>query len=470
VVALLFTVIGVVAAIFIISTYSINQAVVAQKQEFRQEALLASEKQYLRIDAISFDGNYLSVSFTALEGPVELNNVSVFINHRFVGLCSDLNCWDQTDNGFLVTGESGGLNLPYNGPCLVTVTLEYLGSTSTSSDYVCGWLCRRPVTITSSFSQASYPVNVLLNSTNFDFNKSDGNDIRFTDLNGNLLPYWIEYWGTSSASIWVSVDVSAGDTNIYMYYCNPNAASESNGYNVFDVFNFDDTNLLAVFHFNEGTGSVTYDALGLYEGNLEGNTAWVQGRFGWGLSFDGNDDWVVTNFNGSYQEFTYLAFVYAYSPADGLGKVIHDGAWNRAVGVDSNVNPYVLFDSGGVPLYDRSVSVTGKWYHVAARVSGISLFQEIYVDGTLKGTSSITSLPARAGPTYFGTEGGAGYDYNGLMDEVILFGRLLTPEEINALSKGYFDFLTSVWVVRKRVDPEPTVTIGPEETGLWNLN
>ncbi|MCD6137703.1 MAG: hypothetical protein J7J91_03820, partial [Deltaproteobacteria bacterium] len=55
---------------------------------------------------------------------------------------------------------------------------------------------RRKITITeqSGNNLSDYQVLVELNSSNFDFSKTqtNGEDIRFTDASGNLLPYWIE--------------------------------------------------------------------------------------------------------------------------------------------------------------------------------------------------------------------------------------------------------------------------------------
>ncbi len=471
VVALILVVLISVAGIVLLASYTISQAELGQKLEARTKALVTSQKDYLRIDSARWEGNVLTINITAIAEPVELNSINVFVDHIYRGSCSDLNCSDQTGNGFLITGESGEINVPYRGDCAAHITLEYAGSTTSKTLTVCVWRCRRTVTVTSSFSDTSYPVRVELNSSNFDFSASDGNDIRFYDGNTKL-PYWVEDWNAdvNKAILWVKVDVVAGDKNIYMYYCNPNAPPESNGYAVFTWFNFDDTNLLAVFHFDEGAGTITSSVVGGFEGNLAGDTAWTTGRFGYALSFDGNDDWVETNFDLNYTDLTYIVWVNANPPADGVGKVIHDGSPNRAVGVNTGPYPYVLFDTNGDPTYDLTTAVSGGWYALAARVSGSSLTEELFVNGVLKATGTLVSLAQRTGPLFFGSEGGTGFDYNGLIDEAILFGRLLTNTEVNALSSGYFDYLSGVWVVRKRTDPEPTTSVGSEETGEWVLN
>jgi len=96
-----------------------------------------------------------------------------------------------------------------------------------------------------------YQVKIDLTSNNFDFTKanSDGSDIRFTDSDrSTLLSYWIENWDSSNqvATIWVKVpSIAASSTkDIYMFYGNAGATSESSGDSTFELFDdFDETEL-----------------------------------------------------------------------------------------------------------------------------------------------------------------------------------------------------------------------------------
>ena len=65
----------------------------------------------------------------------------------------------------------------------------------------------------------------------------DYSDIRFTDLDNTLLPYWIESHDASSAIVWVKVHtIPTTGSQIYLYYGNPGAESLSNGYATFPFF------------------------------------------------------------------------------------------------------------------------------------------------------------------------------------------------------------------------------------------
>jgi len=59
--------------------------------------------------------------------------------------------------------------------------------------------------------------------------KSDLGDLRFTDINGKLLPYWIEDTTASSVDAWVLIPtIPTSGATIYMYYGNPSAVNTNN--------------------------------------------------------------------------------------------------------------------------------------------------------------------------------------------------------------------------------------------------
>ncbi len=460
-----------VAVLYVFILYTVKSLQLQESQTKAQSIVSASQKTYLRIDNVRLVGSTLVITVTALD-TVELNKIAVFLNHRYVGDCSTLSCNDQTNNGYLVLGETGEINAPFPGVCNLPITLEYKGSTtSIVKDDICVWRCRRPITVSSTFDFNNYSILIELNTSNFDFTTTDGNDLRFYD-GTTKLDYWVESWSSTAARIWVEVNVVNGDKNIWMYYCNPYTTSESNGYKTFYWFNFDDTNLIAVFHFNE-TGSTVYDQTGVYGGTIF-NATRTSGYYGGGILFDGNDDWVETNVDAGPLELTYALWMKTYIPSSSVSTALYDGVYNRAIGTDNIPRPYVWFSTPETALYGTT-NVYNNWHFIVGRVSNSGQFQEIYVDGVLENNAAITSVVTKpAGSTlYLGGEpsgGAVAWDFNGVLDEVILYGRLLTLDEIQALYTGYLDFLSGVWVVRYRRDPEPTVVVGAEEVGEWLLN
>lgn len=99
-----------------------------------------------------------------------------------------------------------------------------------------GWPYRQKITLTNNnaYDLIDYQIKLDLDSTkvgdNFDWSKQ-GADLRFYDSNGNKLSYWVESWDevNKQAVVWVKVGlISAGSTtDIYMYYGNSEAVSES---------------------------------------------------------------------------------------------------------------------------------------------------------------------------------------------------------------------------------------------------
>mgnify|MGYP000542397066 CR=1 FL=1 len=103
---------------------------------------------------------------------------------------------------------------------------------------------RRRITITeqSGSDLTDYQVLIELSSSNFNFEhaQTNGEDVRFTDANGNLLDYWIEEWDAvnETAKIWVEVPSipANSEIEIFMYYGNPTVASASDADATFVFF------------------------------------------------------------------------------------------------------------------------------------------------------------------------------------------------------------------------------------------
>ena len=115
---------------------------------------------------------------------------------------------------------------------------------------------RRKITITeqSGNNLSDYQVRIDLDATNFDFSHflNGGEDLAFTDAEGNPLPYWVEKMDIAAeeATIWVKVPSipANSSTCIYMYYGNDSLPSASDGEATFLFFDdFKPTNNYVVF-------------------------------------------------------------------------------------------------------------------------------------------------------------------------------------------------------------------------------
>jgi hypothetical protein len=128
----------------------------------------------------------------------------------------------------------------------VTIFGAPSGSEISDNALVTGWKYHILIKLSSATPMADYQVKIVLNNSTFDYSKakSDGGDIRFYDLAGNKLSYWIQEWNPTGASIiWVKILILRTSA-ISMYCGNEGATSESNGDSTFDFFDhFDGTTI-----------------------------------------------------------------------------------------------------------------------------------------------------------------------------------------------------------------------------------
>jgi len=343
------------------------------------------------------------------------------------------------------------------------------------------WSYRQPINISNTAGNlTNYQVRIDLNSTNVGshFNWSNnGSDIRFTNSTDDLLNYWIEYWNSSSqeAIIWVNVTYLENNTNttIFLYYGNPSAVSKSS---VNKTFIREIDGALPVkgsWHFDEGNGTIAYD----YSGNDNDGTIyganWTDGKFGKALSFDGVDDyvevpdseslditdaitieaWIKTNTSGVVQVVLNKNFAYQLRVAENLritGYVYTD-SWHY-INSYSSIEPNVWYHI--VLTYDKSLA-SGNLKLYINREEAANPVDET---GTISSNAYNLLIGARlAIPIDL---------FSGIIDEVRIYNRALSEEEISDLY-NYYGYTTENYagrvLVRKRVDPEPSVSSFGEE-------
>lgn len=96
------------------------------------------------------------------------------------------------------------------------------------------WTRMKPITVTATVPLTNYAIH--LNVTYDSDMRPDYGDLRFKhDNSGDFyLSYWIENSTSSSASVWVKIPtLPEGNSQLYMFYGNPNATGQSDYYSVF---------------------------------------------------------------------------------------------------------------------------------------------------------------------------------------------------------------------------------------------
>ena len=201
-----------------------------------------------------------------------------------------------------------------------------------------------------------------------------------------------------------------------------------------------ETDLVAAFGFEEGSGTIFADSSGNNLTGTKGGATWAPGRFGTALAFDGAND-MATVLDSPLLDLTdsmtLEAWVYPVSTSNIATILLKEGPGQLAYALYASTfkdRPSAeLFISSGPSVEARSfVSLsTNAWSHMAASFDGVTL--RLYINGVLvgnrtrSGSIATSNSPLRIGGNTLGDE-----YFAGRIDEVRIYGRVLSATEIQA--------------------------------------
>jgi hypothetical protein len=211
-----------------------------------------------------------------------------------------------------------------------------------------------------------------------------------------------------------------------------------------------------------------------YDAVLTNDATWGVGKFGRCLSVDGTDDYAaaphVSELDG-LAEITVMAWVLTNNPTSSTDTVISvhgpglDQLWlNRDVGenlefrVDAGGGAATAQMTDGIPN-----NSDGIWFHVAGTYDGAII--KAYVDGVLGDTTAAITgtLDTVTNPFWIG--GDIDGDWNGLIDDVRVYGTALSQAQIlDIMNNPYKEWgrMLSIYVPAAPVGVAPTgVFYGP---------
>ena len=205
--------------------------------------------------------------------------------------------------------------------------------------------------------------------------------------------------------------------------------------------------LVAYWSFDEGTGNTAYDASGNgNNGTLTNGPKWTKGKSGSALSFDGMDDYVEVphdeSLNFGTGNFSVEFWAKIGDTYDGKELVSKWDWTGNEVGFFTRLD-----DKDGYPRVEFIISndtythrflqtetlATGQWYHfvfqraggsMEAFINGISSIHYKYEDNVENINVNVTKFLA------VGSDSWGGRNFNGLIDEVRIYNRALSAEEI----------------------------------------
>ncbi|MFA6039459.1 MAG: LamG-like jellyroll fold domain-containing protein [Candidatus Peribacteraceae bacterium] len=212
-------------------------------------------------------------------------------------------------------------------------------------------------------------------------------------------------------------------------------------------FNDRSEGLVGYWPFHEGQGTTAVDGSGQgNNGTLNGTTGannrpqWTTGQVGMALDFDGTDDYVNvpdTNVLDIAGDLTVCAWLYPRTmtvSAHPLQKYGGSTAANFRLYRTAAGSTYFYATRGGVwgSISSSYTVAASTWSHICLSYEATRGGQ-LYVNGIARGSRAgggaltTTSSALRIGGNTY---------YNGLIDEVRIYNRALSAEEVAALAQG----------------------------------
>jgi chitodextrinase len=208
---------------------------------------------------------------------------------------------------------------------------------------------------------------------------------------------------------------------------------------------------IATYDFEAGTGATLNDRSGnAMNGTLVNGPTWTSGMHGGGLAFDGVDDYVTIGDAAQADGLTAITVSAWVKFAGNSPAEIHfidkshcsggtnGGPWELGIGLTRpHKAEFVIYPQGGNPYAyvfsgPSSTSVDdGAWHHVAGRYDGSRI--SIWVDGVQENSTALSgaSMPNTTFAVELGGHcNGYAYPFKGTLDDVRIYGRALTANEI----------------------------------------
>ncbi len=202
---------------------------------------------------------------------------------------------------------------------------------------------------------------------------------------------------------------------------------------------------------DETSGTTAYDSVDTNNGAFNGDDpCWVTGKFGGAVDFNGvNDYFSVSSLDDIYNNESVFTVAGWFKTTQSMGKQTIVGQWSQnsdyyygwQVLVENNkVVAKFGGDAAGLTVITGTSDVTnGGWHHFAIVNNGSSS-TVLYVDGQSQGTTGAKSMNTsdydtkfRIGDGSYGSGTLEGGPFNGIIDDVMLFNRVLSAGEVEQL-------------------------------------
>lgn len=211
--------------------------------------------------------------------------------------------------------------------------------------------------------------------------------------------------------------------------------------------------IVALWSFDEGSGNTAHDSSGNNNhGTLNGDTSWVNGKFGKALQFDGDMDYVEVAHDETLDITEELSIAvwakFEQLPAREnvlLDKGPKDGNAQYYLGYEPAEEAYFLNFFGlrwhAGDNFNSPKTADTDWHHVAVSFDTASGKIKSCVDGVCNEHETDDFLVTKGehnliiGDARF-LETNRNFPYTGIIDEVAIYNVALTEDEIKTLARG----------------------------------
>ncbi len=207
-----------------------------------------------------------------------------------------------------------------------------------------------------------------------------------------------------------------------------------------------DVGLVAHWAFEEASGTTAVDSSGNNNhGTLVNGPSRTVGKIGGALNFDGNDDYVnVPNSttldqgleNNGFSVAAWVKYDAFYSDAQNDDAAIVEKDGDRFMlglqGTGNNEPRFRLTTSISCVTMSGATLATGVWYHFVGIYDGMQM--RLYRDGVaIANVFTAGTVSMSPADIHIGLRSAANANLDGVIDEVRLYNRALTLEEVQAL-------------------------------------
>ncbi len=248
------------------------------------------------------------------------------------------------------------------------------------------------------------------------------------------------------------------------------------------VFDHNDPSAMAGYHMEDTTADgIATDSAGNNDADCDNNNGYCpnrgNGKFGKGYSFDGNDFFTVddsASLNPDY--ITVATWVSPQGIYSGGSPVIveKDSSQIRFVLKYGDVTndlmaAIITTTSGSKYCYATNpLLVDGGWHHVAFTYDGSNI--KIYYNGDVIGTCPHTGTIVESDDDLtIGTRSGRNEYFTGVMDDLVIYDRALTENEIEQLSKSRTISFSTPFTSRRSLRYCGDGTCTPNERACGNF-